>query len=380
VSAARPIRVMLVTGSFPPMKCGVGDYTQRLANALATLPDVQVTVLTSGELGAVPAQAAVRVYGVMRGWRLAEIGCIVRMLRELRPDIVHVQYPTQGYGRSVLPTLLPMIAWLCRRAIVQTWHEYHSARGLRAALGHLTKGVVPGGLVVVRPSYRQAIAPFWRWVTSNKLLRFIPNASSIPRRELDAAARADVRSRYGAGEQRLVVYFGFMHPAKNVHLLFEIAQSQRDRLVLIGEFDPGNDYHRRIEQLAGSQPWSGKVAITGFLPGEQVAELLAAADAVILPFADGGGEWNTSIHGAQLQGTFVLTTSLQRRGFDPERNTYYADPRGVDEMKNALSQHAGHRATGAPVIPTWQEIAVAHKRLYESLLDDRRASSRTQVA
>jgi len=370
---------MLVTGSFPPMKCGVGDYTQRLASALAALPGLQVTVLTSDELASAPEQAAVRVYGLMRGWRLADVGSILQALRKVRPDIVHVQYPTQGYGRGVLPTLLPMIAWLSRRAIVQTWHEHHSARGLRAALGHLTKGVVPGGLVVVRPSYRQALAPPWRWVTSNKLLRFIPNASSIPRLELDAARRAAVRARHGVGERRLVVYFGFMHPAKNVHLLFEIAQPQRDRLVLIGEFDPGNAYHRRIEQLAAEEPWSRQVAITGFLPGEQVAELLAAADAVVLPFADGGGEWNTSIHGAQLQGTFVLTTALQRRGFDPEKNTYYADPRDLDEMKNALARYAGQRAAVSPAIPTWPEIAMEHKRLYESLLNNRHAPGQTQV-
>jgi hypothetical protein len=29
------VRVILVTGSLPPEACGVGDYTQRLASALA---------------------------------------------------------------------------------------------------------------------------------------------------------------------------------------------------------------------------------------------------------------------------------------------------------------------------------------------------------
>ncbi len=33
---SRPIRVMLVSGSFPPMRCGVGDYTARLADELAS--------------------------------------------------------------------------------------------------------------------------------------------------------------------------------------------------------------------------------------------------------------------------------------------------------------------------------------------------------
>ncbi len=41
------MRVMLITGSFPPMHCGVGDYTCKLAAALAERADLCVTVLTS---------------------------------------------------------------------------------------------------------------------------------------------------------------------------------------------------------------------------------------------------------------------------------------------------------------------------------------------
>ena len=40
------IRVLLITGSYPPMKCGVGSYSQRLAMALADYSGVKVTVLT----------------------------------------------------------------------------------------------------------------------------------------------------------------------------------------------------------------------------------------------------------------------------------------------------------------------------------------------
>ena len=41
------MKVLLVTGSFPPMKCGVGDYTACLAEALARKPNIEVAVLTS---------------------------------------------------------------------------------------------------------------------------------------------------------------------------------------------------------------------------------------------------------------------------------------------------------------------------------------------
>jgi hypothetical protein len=34
------LKVLAVTGSYPPMHCGVGDYTQRLTQALAARADI----------------------------------------------------------------------------------------------------------------------------------------------------------------------------------------------------------------------------------------------------------------------------------------------------------------------------------------------------
>ena len=57
------MRVMLITGSFPPMHCGVGDYTCKLAAALAERADLCVTVLTSR--GAETPKAFQQALGVL---------------------------------------------------------------------------------------------------------------------------------------------------------------------------------------------------------------------------------------------------------------------------------------------------------------------------
>ena len=47
------MRVLLVCGTYPPMRCGVGDYTAGLAHAFGRRGDVTVAVLTgSGAAGA----------------------------------------------------------------------------------------------------------------------------------------------------------------------------------------------------------------------------------------------------------------------------------------------------------------------------------------
>jgi hypothetical protein len=70
---------------------------------------------------------------------------------------------------------------------------------------------------------------------------------------------------------------------------------------------------------------------------------------------------------AILQGTFVLTTSTSRHGFDPEANVYYARPMDTTDLKRALADHLGHRnRSPSPEAagPGWAEIARRHLDVY----------------
>lgn len=118
------------------------------------------------------------------------------------------------------------------------------------------------------------------------------------------------------------------------------------------------------------EEWAGKVTVTGFLPAEDVGRILAMADAVALPFRNGGGRWNTSVHSAMVQGTFVLTTSYEQHGYFPSENIYYSRPGDVADMRQGLRLYLGHRNNEAAMAQymTWESIADRHKTLYQSLL------------
>jgi glycosyltransferase involved in cell wall biosynthesis len=170
----------------------------------------------------------------------------------------------------------------------------------------------------------------------------------------------------------LVAYFGFIYPNKAVELLFDVADPSQDHLVVIGDANQDHPYRRSLLERIQCEPWSGKVTVTGFLPGEEAARLLAAVDAVVLPFRDGGGPWNTSLHAAALQGTFVLTTSRERHGYDPSSNIYYSQPGDVADMRAALRRYIGHR-NAHPMTEryaSWEAIAQAHTNLYQNLLSN----------
>src|SRR5262245_2539458 len=174
------MRVLLITGSFPPMRCGVGDYTSHLAHALAARGGVEVGVLTSRE-AASGATADLQLFPIIDGWRFTELPRILRVLRSWRPDVIHVQYPTKGYRRRLLPVLLPLICRTAGFRVAQTWHEYRRDVTLPALIWFASQWPVSGGVVFVRPRFEELMAPSLRASLRRKIRAFIPNASVIPR-------------------------------------------------------------------------------------------------------------------------------------------------------------------------------------------------------
>jgi glycosyltransferase involved in cell wall biosynthesis len=361
------MRILIITGSFPPMKCGVGDYTSCLAEALAK-EAVDVAVLT--DIGAC-ANASTKMYEifpVVREWKFSAFFEIVKIIRHWKPDIVHIQYPTQGYGKSFFPFMLPPLLFFFNVKIVQTWHEYYTKGTVDWIL--VPKFITPGGVVAVRPNFRERMPRRYHWLSKHKKFRFIPNASTIPAVRISDAERAEIHKRFTSSDKSLLVFFGFIYPQKGVEFLFEIADPTKHHIVFIGVINTADPYHKTILEKIEQGPWHNNVTVAGFLPDEETGKILAAADAVVLPFRNGGGMWNTSLHAAALQGTFVLTTSSENHGYVDSENIYYAWPGDVDDMRQALNLYVGRRKSDDSMrqFATWESIAKAHIDLYRVLL------------
>ena len=359
------VRVLLITGSLPPMTCGVGEYTLTLAKSLADRADVDVTVLTSAAAGEAAAGAPYRVLPIMRAWSRAEFQLVRDVIRQWKPNVVHIQYPTQGYcGR--LSWQLPVRLSLLRVPVVQTWHEYFpGTTGFRHT--SVALAIAPGDVIVVRPSYTKHMPRWFRALVAHKRLHYIPNAATIPRVDLSEGERAAVRERYARPGKVVLAFFGFCYENKGLDDLLAILDPARHHLVVIGDVNMEDPYQRALVRRIGEPPLAGSVTMAGFLASPEAARVLAAADAVVLPFRDGGGIWNTSIKAAALQGTFVLTTSTEQEGYDAERNVYFARPGDRTELARALDLHGGRRNPNPShdlAGPTWPEVAERHLAVY----------------
>ena len=360
------MRVLVITGSYPPAKCGVGDYTFCLVEQLSKIDGLSVAVIVQKNLPYENGNSAVTLFEVVDRWGLTDFFAIRRVVKSWKPDIIHIQYPTQGYGRAILPWCLPALLELLGEKVVQTWHE--SFEFFPRPIMSL-KALSSGPIIVVRENYWNLFTGVTKHLKSIKKTVFIGSASSINASQKSESELAELRRMHlGHTQQRLVAFFGFIYPNKGVEQIFEIADPARDRILLMGEFDRNRPYCRALEDLSNEPNWYGKVEILGFLPPETASDLIAASDAVVLPFPDGGGEWNTSILAAKVNGSFVLTTSKTRRGYYEIENVYYAQPGDIHDLSAALDRYAGTKLDEKSSIyeAEWQRVARQHVEIYQA--------------
>lgn len=361
-----PVRVLFVSGAVPPMRCGIGDYTVALARSLAESGQCQAAVLTSRiePRSDAAGSPGVEILPLIDHWRTRGLARALEVVRSWKPDVLHVQYPSQGYDGPLALLLGTAARWLLGVPLVLTLHEPIAWDSQVPAMAALVRSAF--AVLAVKPNYRELLNPWRGWIVAGRRLQLIPNATPLPRVTPTPERVRAVRERFGAGPRALVAYFGYVYPGRGVHVLFEIADPRAHCLVIVGgTFDAAAPYVAEVSARARADDWRGSCTVTGFVPAAEAAEILACADAVVLPFELGGGSWNTSLLGARNQGTFVLATAADARGYDARENVYYARIGDVEEMRRALAAHLGTRREN-PDVPTWEQVAARHMEIYRA--------------
>jgi glycosyltransferase involved in cell wall biosynthesis len=356
------MRILLIAGMYPPAMCGVGDYTVHLAQALAVHQHASIGLLTHKSIN--PLDSTVSPVYFDGEWSWRSLRSVWRSLRQWKPDVVHMQYPSLGYRRSLAPILLAFMVWLSQARLVVTLHEPLKWLSLPwfVAFAFCSQAVI-----YVRHNYLSLLPAPQAWYLQRKLHRLILNASPLPTSTLSVEQRAVLRNTLVKEKKRLLVFFGFIFPQKGIELLLEVIDPATDQLVLVGA-SPDADFNTQLLEKIQTRKLLANVTMTGVLAAEQAADVLACADAVVLPFLLGAGSWNTTVHAAMAQGTVVITTTLDTTPeHQPEKNLFFAKIQDAEAMRKLLALHAGKKVH--PISPQmeWELIAQEHLKVYSQL-------------
>src|SRR5690348_12387690 len=103
------MRILFITGEFPPMQGGVGDCTNEIAQELAKR-GVQVSVLTAENSSVVVRPpSAVNVLRRVKKWNWSALSIIRNTISETQSDIYHIQYQPAAFGMHPMINFSPRL-------------------------------------------------------------------------------------------------------------------------------------------------------------------------------------------------------------------------------------------------------------------------------
>lgn len=318
------MRVLFLTGEYPPMQGGVGDYTWLLGGALGAA-GVDVHVLTSKAAG--PAHLA--PHGVSNvypdvarwTWRLAQR--VRTTAEEIEADILHIQYQSAAFGLHPAVNLLPRALRNSRwpRSIAVTFHDlrvpylFPKAGPLRWR-ANLELARRSDLVVVTNAEDQETLQPYPD--LSAKLVEIPIGANIQPEPPADFN-RDRQRTQWNAGPDDLVLcYFGFLNASKGGEELMQAAarlaaEGLPVQLVMIGgqvgASDPTNQaYLQRVRALTAEFGIDQRVHWTGFMNSADVSASLLAADIAVLPYRDGASFRRGSLMACLVHGLPIVST------------------------------------------------------------------------
>lgn len=365
------MKVLIISGSLPLIRCGVGDYVSVLLENLLLL-DVEPNVLSSEKTNDIQNVQIIRA----NSWSMFKVIALWRQALSVESKIVHIQYPAVGYGRSLGINILPyFIRLFGRKRLVVTLHEYYHSRWLGRIRNLIT--ILPAHKIIVSNSADADSLPFFL----RKRVDIVPVGSSIAFKQRNKTRFEEIlRSSDLDYRKPVVCFFGFPFPSKRIEVLLQAAEMfDNYQLILICELSPNDSYQKSLlEKIKKINNKNGAIGVTGYLSAEDVSICLQESKAFITAADEPLTARSTSAIAAALHGCVVIAKKASNPTFnkpfvDSENAVLLPDiaPRSIATAVNSLdSNKVGRIKKNSIALEdyfSWPNIAKQHVRLYKSM-------------
>ncbi len=323
--------IAVIAPTYPPYRCGVGDYTAMLTEALCA-SGWHVHIFTTQREVQPTVSPQLTVSAVVPAWTVRQVWAVAAMVAHGRPEAVLLQYVPYLYARRGVGGAAPLLAWLLRLRglrVVTVMHEPYVP--LWKTLRWFVVGLIQRAMLLGVLSASAGVATstgFWagelrRWLPwYGQRIRRVAVGSNIPLLPFNAAERMAQRQRLDIAPHEVVlVFFGKLHVSKLIESVLRSPSYLRERgvpatLLMIGQ------------DAAEVSPVMGRLGIapdgvrcTGYSSVEDVSRYLHCADICLAPFIDGVSTRRTTVMAALQHGVAVVTTE----GHSTERDLFAQD-------------------------------------------------------
>jgi len=362
-------KIVMVTGSYPPARCGVGDYTSHICGIMASM-GADITVITSSFHSIKKTFSPVKVLPVISSWHNFNSKNILKTITDEKPSVVHFQYPNLEYKKNLSFNFLP---GMIKKAdpsikIVQTFHEPIKELSILGRIRFMINMRHADGLIFVEKENYNTLPFYLKNCIKNKSVSFIPIGSNIPAVKRDLQLKKKIFNKLKIDTRlKLITTFGFITPVKGYESLLEVYDPKKEFWVHIGTKDKKEPYYGHFLKLAKAQSKLDNIYFTGELPAKQAAVFLASSDACVFPFKEGATPRHGTFLAAAAQGGYVIASHAVKRGYFKEYNIYYIEPQNQKELRRAMDFKSTVKKTSLPLVPSWEKITKKHISFYREI-------------
>lgn len=335
------MKICIISPSYPDMKCGVGDYTARLAENIASSVE-EVTIVTVDNPKVKSARTPdgiknLQVFSLIKKWDFFSLNTLLKKMKSINPDVVHIQYHWRGYNdgfllKGMMIVLLPFLLKITKMkcGIVLALHSFLGPIGgpyLFRGAGFLRRVALKPLLfysdkIIINNEFDCRNLAGW-FPRIKKKIVYIGGGTGLYRRnEVSLEQIHRIKAEYKFSDNEIVLSnFGHIFPYKGLEETLDALSLLRDkgypvRLLSVGGFDIDDSFSKgyfdKLQKKAESLNVSHLIKWTGFCEPQVVSLLLGASDICVMPFKEGVSESRSSFVGALSHGLPVVTLASER--------------------------------------------------------------------
>lgn len=309
----------LITGEYPPQRGGVGDYSERLAGALAAA-GYDVHVWCPAAATPPPAAASIEVHRLENGFGVSGLQALGQALNRCPgPRTLLVQYAPNALGMRGVN--LPFCIWLMARArhdeVRVMFHEPYfyfdwqrPSRNVLAAMHRVMAVLLLGAsrtVYIASETWRRYLRPYL-WLGSTPFV-WLPIPATIPR--VDAPEEvARLRCALLRGSTTILIghfgtYGGLIRPQ-----IAAVLESLLMRHPQASALCLGRNSDVFVANLVEARPMlRARLIGGGFMSPEEISMHLQACDLVVQPYPDGVTSRRTSAMAVLANGVALATNA-----------------------------------------------------------------------
>ncbi|MCD4737810.1 MAG: glycosyltransferase family 4 protein [Anaerolineae bacterium] len=319
------MRIAIITGEYPPLEGGVGDFTRELGQNLARQGHELHILTTLATENPERVEDGMTVHRKIKNWDWATYSQMTEWLHKYDPDIINIQYQIAAYQLQAGITLYPR--WQShhlRAPIVTTFHDllppylFPKASALRHwAVRQLAQ--YSDGVIVTNGKDYTALSDFLG-EDPQPLIRLIHIGSNISPHPPAGYNSQHWRQAHQIPTKALLLgFFGFLNRSKGIEYLLEALQLLHTQhhlpahLVFIGGRTGDSDitnstYAAQIDALVEEYGLEAHIHCTGYTRPTEVSAALLAADICTLPYREGVNLRRGTLHACLAHGRAIVTT------------------------------------------------------------------------